>query len=490
MSKTAAAPAAPAGGTAPPENPILQFMLRYQDDPVGFVRNVLGVEPDPWQVTILGAVQAGERRISIRSGHGVGKTSLESWICCWALTCLPLVKIVITAPSGPQLWDALYAEIKLWMGHLPEALLELFVIGADRIEARSAPERVFLSARTSRAETPEAMQGVHAEGGRVILIADEASGIPEQVYEAGAGSMSGEGCTTILAGNPTRAKGFFFDTHHKLKHMWMTVRVSCLECRRVSADFVSDMAARYGELSNAYRVRVLGEFPLSDDDTYVPLELVEAAQARDISLDTSAAVLWGLDVARFGKDSCSLVKRRGNVVPAPPRKWRGLDTMQLVGALKNEYDTSPPEDRPAEILVDVIGIGAGVVDRAIEIGLPVRGINVAESPAFDPAGTYSKLRDELWGKGRQWLERRSGRLAPSDDWLELCAPRFSFLSNGKLKVESKDEMRRRGLASPDSADAFLLTFASDASYGAGTGQSGYRTVPRGMALRRKIKGVV
>jgi phage terminase large subunit len=472
------------------DNPILQFMVRYADDPVGFVRNVLGVEPDVWQVTVLEAVARGERRISIRSGHGVGKTSLESWICCWSLTCLPLVKIIITAPSGPQLWDALFAEIKLWMGQLPEGLQELFVIGADRIEAKAAPERVFLSARTSRAETPEAMQGVHAEGGRVILIADEASGIPEQVYEAGAGSMSGEGCTTILAGNPTRAKGFFFDTHHKLRHMWLAIQVSCLDCKRVSADFVTDMAARYGELSNAYRVRVLGEFPLSDDDTYIPLELVEAAQVREIALDPGAGVVWGLDVARFGKDSSSLVKRRGNVVTERPRKWRGLDTMQLVGALKNEFDTCPPEDRPGEILVDVIGIGAGVVDRAREVKLPVRGINVAESPAFDPDGTYSRLRDELWGKGKAWLEKRSGRLPQSDDWLELCAPRFSFLSNGKLKVESKDEMRRRNLASPDSADAFLLTFASDAAVSSGSGASGYRTVPSGMRLKRGLKGVV
>lgn len=472
---------------APTDNPILQFMLRYRDDPVGFVENVLGAVPDVWQRSCLEAVGRGERRLSIRSGHGVGKTSFESWVCVWALSTMPLVKIVITAPSGPQLWDALFAEIKLWFRMLPDGIYDLFTVGADRISANAAPERVFLTARTSRAETPEAMQGIHAEGGRVIIIGDEASGIPEAVFEAGAGSMSGADCTTILAGNPTRASGFFFDTHNSLRDMWLTFHVSCLDCPRVTPDFILDMASRYGELSNAYRVRVLGEFPLSDDDTFIPLELVTAAQARDIASTLDSPATWGLDVARFGRDSSALVNRRGPVSTVM-NKWRGLDLMQLVGAVKHAFDTCEPHLRPVEILVDVIGMGAGVVDRLRELGLPVRGINVAESPAFDPNGTYSRLRDELWGKGKAWLQTRAVRLEVSEEWLGLSAPRFKFMSNGTLKIESKDEMRGRKVASPDVADAFLLTFASDAA--SGSGASGYALKSWKGALRRKIKGVV
>lgn len=473
------------------DNAILQFMLRYGDDWVGLVRNVLGAEPDEKQIEALTAAQNGERRISIRSGHGVGKTTLEAWICVCALLTCPLVKIIVTAPSGPQLYDALFAEIKMWLKMAPEGLQSLFVIGADRIEAIAAPERVFLSARTSRAETPEAMQGVHAEGGRVFLLGDEASGIPEAVFESGEGSMSGEGCTTVLAGNPTRRSGLFFDSHNKpgVMEMWHKIHISCLTCPRVSPDFVKAIAVRFGEDSNQYRIRVLGEFPLTEDDTYISAELVEAAQMREIAMDLAIAPVWGLDVARFGNDNSVLVKRRGNCVPEKPRKFVKFDTMQLVGALKNEYDSARAEDRPSIIMVDVIGIGAGVVDRAMEIGLPVRGINVAESPAFDPNGTYSRLRDELWGKGKQWFESRACSMVRSTDWLELSVPRFKYDSSGKLKIESKEEMKRRKVMSPDTGDAFLLTLAAEAGIAAGT-QSGYRTIPAGQALKRRLKGVI
>lgn len=474
---------------APADNVILQFMLRYEHDWPGLVRNVLEAEPDPKQEEVLIAVQNGERRVSIRSGHGVGKTALESWIAVCALLTCPLVKIVITAPSGPQLYDALFSEIKMWLKKTPEVLQGLFTIGADRIEATAAPELVFLSARTSRAETPEAMQGVHAEGGRVILMADEASGIPEAVYEAGAGSMSGENCTTILAGNPTRRAGFFYDTHNILKSMWHTVHISCIDTPRVSRDFISDMAARYGELSNAYRVRVLGEFPLSEDDTYISAELVEAAQMRDITQDTTVKPIWGVDVARFGNDDSVLVKRRGWGVWEKPKLYRKYNTMQLVGAIKHEFDTAPEADKPSVIMIDVIGIGAGVVDRCVEMELPVRGINVAEAPAFDPNGQYYRLRDELWAKAKTWVETRSCHLVPSTSWLELSTPRFKFMSNGQLKIESKDEMKGRRVASPNTADAFNLTLASDAGLAAGS-NSGYRIVPAGKHLRRNIKGVI
>lgn len=469
------------------DNYILQFMERYAPDPVGFVREVLGVEPDPWQAELLQAIVDGERRISVRSGHGVGKSAVLSWACVWAVSTHDMVKVVVTAPSGPQLWDALFAEIKLWMNLLPAGLSDLFSIGTDRIESKAAPERVFISARTSRAETPEAMQGVHAEGGRVILIADEASGIPEPVFEAGAGSMSGKNCTTLLAGNPTRTSGLFFDTHNRLKDSWYTIHVSCLTVARVDPDFVEDMKQRYGEESNAYRVRVLGEFPLSDEDTLIPLDIVQAAMERDIADDENAPVVWGLDVARFGSDKSCLVKRRGRVMFEPPRHWRGLDLMQLTGAVKAEWDATPVKERPVEINVDVIGLGAGVVDRLRELKLPVNGINVGESPSFAGDGKYYNLRAELWDRGKAWLLARNCKLPRVESLYELAVPRYSFTSNGRLKVESKDDMRKRGVRSPDTADAFLLTLASDASViVSGRSYSSNWAKP----LRRNLKGVV
>lgn len=465
-------------------NLVLEFMDRYRDDWVGLATNVLGMELDVWQAEVIDAANKGERRLSIASGHGVGKTACEAAISVAALTTLPYVKVIVTAPSGPQLWDALYSEIKMWMGKLPQVLQDLFVIGAERIEAKAAPESIFLSCRTSRAETPEAMQGIHAEGGRVILIADEASGIPEAVYEAGAGSMSGTGATTILAGNPTRASGFFHATHHQLAFMWKRWTVSCLTSRRADPDFIADMKARYGEESNRFRVRVLGLFPLSDDDSYISMDLVEAAMTRDIQQDLAAPVFWGLDVARFGSDTSVLVKRQSKVVSEKVKRWQKMDLMQLTGAIKHEWDVTPVPLRPREILVDVIGLGAGVVDRLRELELPVRGVNVAESPAFDPTNKFYRLRDELWGKGRAWLEGKDVRLTQDEDWHELSQPRYKFMSNGSVKIEAKIDMKKRGVNSPDCADAFLLTFASDAAVG-----SGSQSLAWNKPLRRNVKGV-
>jgi hypothetical protein len=447
-----------------------------------FVREVLGVDPDPWQVEFLEAISRGERKISVRSGHGVGKSTVASWAMIWYMLTRGPAKIVVTAPTSSQLYDALFAELKRWVKELPNAWGDRLEVKTDRIEMRAAPQESFISARTSRAEQPEALQGVHSD--HVMLVADEASGIPESVFEAAAGSMSGHNAVTILLGNPTKSSGFFFDTHNRLKDEWWTRRVSCYDSKRVSEAYIKDMASRYGEESNAFRVRVLGEFPRTDDDTLIGVELVDSAFHRDVET-TDTPTVWGLDVARFGTDATALAKRKGNAV-TEIRKWRGLDLMQTTGAVVAEYEAMKPEDRPVEILVDSIGLGAGVVDRLRELNLPARGINVAESPAM---GTiYVNLRAELWGKMKAWLEKRDCKL-PKDESLlaELVSPRYSFNSNGKMKLESKDEMRKRGIGSPDMADALALTFASDA----GTALYGKAYNSQwGKPIKRNLRAVV
>lgn len=431
---------------------------------------------------MMTAVAKNHRRISVRSGHGVGKSTAVSWLALWYILTRYHAKIVITAPTSAQLYDALFAEIKRWVREMPEALQTLLEVKAERIELKEMPQENFISARTSRAEQPEALQGIHAEN--VMLIADEASGIPEQVFEAAAGSMSGHNAVTILLGNPVRSSGFFYDTHNRLAGEWWTRRVSCVDSPRVSDAYVKEMASRYGEESNAYRIRVLGEFPRSDDDTVIPMELLDLAVQRDVKPTEFQPLVWGLDVARFGSDSSALCKRRGNTVTEPIRVWRNLDLMQLTGAVVAEWEALIPSERPSEILVDSIGLGAGVVDRLRELGLPARGINVSESPALGL--TYRNLRAELWHKAKAWLEKRDCRL-PKDERLisELATVRYSFTSNGKIQIESKDEIRKRGLPSPDLADAFVLTFASDAavaSYGVSYTSKWAKPLKRGIPM--------
>ena len=179
---------------------------------------------------------------------------------------------------------------------------------------------------------------------------------------------------------PVRSSGFFFQTHNQLKDMWRTIHVSHKDSERVSDDFVEDMRRRYGENSNQYRVRALGEFPTSDLDTVIPFELAHTATQREVFVPKGIPTVWALDVARFGDDWNVLMKRNRIAVLPNIKKWQGVDLMQTAGRVKREYDDTPFEERPQVILIDVIGLGAGVVDRLAEQGLPVRGINVAETP--------------------------------------------------------------------------------------------------------------
>lgn len=483
-------------GTA--ETVFAAFLERYVNDWPGFVRDYL-TEPDPWQCDLLAAAQKGTRQLSVRSGHGVGKSAGAAFVViCTMLFRFPH-RIVLTAATAGQLFDVLYPEVKGWIAKLPPDLRNQFNVKSDRIEVVENPADAFLTAKTSRAETPEAMAGVHCDNGWVLLVGDEASGIPEAVFEAAAGSMSGERVTTLLLGNPVRSTGFFYDTHHKVKDHWTTFHVSCIASKRVSDKWVEEMRVKYGEDSNAYRVRVLGEFPVGDDDTIIPMDAIHAAIGRDVEPSPSTPVVWGLDVARFGADKTALAKRKGRVLIEPVRFFAGLDIMQVAGRVKAEYETTPEKARPVEILVDVIGYGAGVVDRLRELGLPCRGVNVSESPAL--GATYRNLRAELWFKCREWFLARDVRLpspGPESSPVEresmdalveqLAAIRFKVAdSSGKILAESKAEMKKRGLRSPDGADALVLTFASDATVAAhGRDISSNWNRP----LKRNLKGIV
>lgn len=476
---------------------LADFIVRYgpasgETGPERFVEDVFMVRPDengvggidPWQRAVLRDFGRGERRISIRSCHGPGKTAVASWCVNYMLLFRYPQKTVATAPTRGQLFDALYAEVVSWFEKLPPVLQELYEVKSDRIELRSKPKDSFFSARTARRESPEALQGIHAP--HVLILCDEASGVEEAIFEAAVGSMSGENATSLLTSNPTKTSGFFFDTHHKLKHMWKTYHIGQKDSPRVTQDFADDVAARYGEDSNAYRVRVLGEFPKADDDTIIPFELVESALVRDIVVPDDQRVIWGLDVARFGDDRSALVQRSRFSVDWTD-EYKNLDLMALVGRVKHKYDSTMPTNRPEEILVDVIGMGAGVVDRLRELGLPVRGINVGESASMKEA--YMNLRAELWFRAREWLEERSCTLAKGQEQLqtELVIPRYTFTSSGKIQAESKLDIKKRGHKSPNHADAFVLTFASNAL----RAQQGRKaSVNWNQPLKRALPGIV
>jgi hypothetical protein len=337
-------------------------------------------------------------------------------------------------------------------------LKELIEVTSAKVELTGQDS--FAVARTARRETPEALQGFHSPN--MLFLVDEASGVDDIIFEVGEGAMSTEGAKTVMTGNPTRTSGYFYEAFNKMRDSFYTMKVASQDSTQVGPKFIEDMKIKYGEDSNIFRVRVLGEWPEADDDVVIPLHLLQSAAEREQVPAETTPVVWGLDVARFGTDKSALCKRKGNVVTEPIKSWRNKDLMEMCGIILNEYETTTWADRPTEILIDSIGLGAGVVDRLTELDLPVRGINVAESASMGER--YGRLRDELWFLGKEWFEMRDCTIPLQEELIEdLSKPRFSFLSNGKLKVEGKDEMKRRGLNSPDLADAFCLTFASRAS---------------------------
>lgn len=474
-----------------------RWLTRYaalagEEGPVQFVREVFGAEPDEWQREVLEDIGRGERRISIRSCHGVGKTCLLAWLVWYMLLTRYPQKTVATAPTQGQLFDGLFSEVMLWHARLPEPMQALFTVKSNRIELKAHPAGSFFTCRTARAEQPEALQGIHSHN--VLIIGDEASGIPEAIFEAGSGSMSGnpelgEFAVTVLAGNPVRTTGFFFESHHRTAHMWRTYHVcaavadwpSGIPSGRPGADYVEEQAVLYGLESNAYRIRVLGEFPKGDDDQVIPYHSIISASEREIKTMPNLPCVWGVDVARFGSAKNALVVRnKRRVLEAD--YWEGVDLMQTAGKIKHKWDNTLPGDRPYVILIDVVGLGGGVVDRLLELKLPVRGINVAETGDVDPR--FDRLRSELWWRAREWLlgldvaiEPPPKDCDPKKDPVtrmisELAAPKYKIMSSGRIHVESKDEMRKRGVASPDIADALVLTFAEDVSLMTGGLESG------------------
>ena len=434
-----------------------ELLLAIALDPVLFVEGVLGAKPEEWQRKALYAVRDNDR-VAIRSGHGIGKTAFLSWLILWWVLTRSPSRIACTANTSSQLSDILWAEVAKWHRCMPDGLKELIEVTSAKVELTGQDS--FAVARTARRETPEALQGFHSPN--MLFLVDEASGVDNIIFEVGEGAMSTEGAKTVMTGNPTRTSGYFYEAFNKMKDSFYTMKVASQDSSQVGSKFIEDMKTKYGEDSNIYRVRVLGEWPEADDDVVIPLHLLQSAAERDQVPADTTPVVWGLDVARFGTDKSALCKRKGNVVTEPIKSWRNKDLMEMCGIILNEYETTTWSDRPVEILIDSIGLGAGVVDRLTELDLPVRGINVAESASMGER--YGRLRDELWFLGKEWFENRDCTIPDQEELIDdLSKPRFTFLSNGKLKVEGKDEMKRRGMNSPDLADAFCLTFASRAS---------------------------
>ena len=259
-------------------------------DPVMFVEAMLGAKPEKWQKEFLLNVRDNPR-CAVKSGHGVGKTAVLSWLILWWLLTRHPCKVVCTANTAHQLSDVLWAEAKKWGRQIPDAFYQQLEMKSDKINLEGANDS-YAVARVSRRENPEALQGFHSDN--LLFIIDEASGVDDMIFEVGEGSLSTPNAKVVMTGNPTRTSGYFFNAFSAMRDRWTLQTVACKDSSQVSEEYIEDMAIKYGDDSNVYRVRVLGEFPRAEDDTVIPLYMVESSLKREIEVDPYTPVVLSL----------------------------------------------------------------------------------------------------------------------------------------------------------------------------------------------------
>jgi len=420
----------------------------YYDDPVGYVRDVLQAEPDTWQVSALEAVR-DNKRVAGASGHGIGKTAFVAWIIHWFMATRPNPQVVVTANTKNQLDSKTWRELAKWNQKARNG--DWFEVKATRMELRSSPETWFASAIPWTEHNSESFAGTHEE--HVLIVFDEASAIADVIWDVVEGAMTTAGARWVALGNPTRNTGRFRECWGRFRHRWHTMQIDSRNAKMADQTQIKEWIADYGEDSDFVRVRVKGEFPKSSSAQLVSSEHVErAAKYKAIGFEKLPLII-GVDVARFGDDQTVICARRGRKVYALS-KFRELDTMQVAGQVAAVIKAL----KPALVNIDIGAMGAGVVDRLREQGFDVRGINFGGEPTDKIK--YANKRAEMWGEMAAWL-KEAGEI-PDDYELkqDLIGPEYTYTSSQQLLLEKKESMKKRGLPSPDCADALALTFAS------------------------------
>lgn len=429
---------------------LTDLILAWRDDPCLFVRDALDATPTEQQTQALRAFAAPGARVAIASGHGTGKSTLMAWLILWALTCFDDVKAPVTAPTAHQLEDVLWTELRKWGAKLLEPWKSELQITADQISYSSC--HGFAVARTGRKENPEALQGFHAQN--LMFFIDEASGVDDLVFQVAQGALSTEGARVLMAANPTRVSGYFFNAFHRDRDRWTRLTFSCLDSPNVAPGYAQEVADVYGEDSDIYRVRVLGQFPRQGDTQFIPRELVDAAFGRTLPEQVYgfAPRILGVDVARHGGDRSVIFLRQG--LSSRLLWWRrDVDLM----ALSDMVAHFAAVQRADAIMVDGTGLGAGVVDRLRQLGHVVTDVQFGGASALSQC---LNKRAEMWWRLRDWLREGGAIPAIEDLRADLLAPEFSYNSRGLVQLERKEDMGKRGLSSPDLADALAVTFAA------------------------------
>jgi len=458
------------------EDEILADLASFTRDPLGFVRYAFPwgegelrgcAGPEPWQEKFLrdlAGVSPDKALLeATASGHGVGKSALVAWIILWAISTCSDTRGVVTANTETQLKTKTWAELAKWYRLFIGR--EFFKLEATSIFSRD-PDHI----KTWRIDmvpwsehNTEAFAGLHNQGRRILVLFDEASAIPEPIWETTQGALTDANTEIIWAvfGNPTRN-----DTRFKkcfpggqFAHRWRSRTVDSRDVSFTDKSEIQRWITDYGVDHDFVRVRVLGAFPRVGTVQFIDSDSVAAAAMREAQSFAHDPLILGVDVARFGDDESVIYQRRGRDGRSlSPLRFRGLDTMQLASRIAELHGST----RADAIFVDGGGVGGGVVDRCRQLGVPVLEVQFGAKPdradfTIDPS-KYANKRAEIWGLMREWI--KVGAIPDDTEFAaQLTATQYGFNARDEIQLESKADMKKRGASSPDIADALALTFA-------------------------------
>jgi hypothetical protein len=465
----------------------LKFWLRrWYRCPLAYVIECIGDVPTHQQAQILKAFEH-HNFVAVKSGHGIGKSKLMGWLANWWVDTRGK-RAPITGAGGDQLKDIVWPEIVTVNNQKWEWLSEQYEKTTEEMRQKKNKELAKAVLRVARMDNDDALQGFHD----CMFFIDEGSGVRDGVFEVASGAMGDPGAYGFMAGNPTKLSGYMYNIFHN-PTFWYTMSFSSQDTLaeeeytytyidplgnikvikthgRQTRQWVENMRKEYGLNSNAYRIRVLGEFANAGRDL-----VIDARWFDRISFNTKrnlqekkASRRMGIDPAWTGDDDTGVVIREGNEI-LHIESWHGFDTVESFERAKLIFDEWDCD----YIHIDTIGVGAGIYDNfrhAIyrnKIGYPVINVAASAKPPEDKDGGCAKLRDWLWWKSRKFFRDKQITYAgyqKDTDWqslnAELIAPTYK-IQNGLIKVESKEEMKKRGLKSPNIADALNLTFYND-----------------------------
>ena len=430
--------------------------------------------PRKWQREVLrdigehikqnnGKIDFNVLRMAVSSGRGIGKSALVSWLVIWMLSTRIGSTTIVSANSETQLRSVTWAEITKWLALSLNS--HWFEVSATRVmpakwltelverDLKKGTRYWGVEGRLWSEENPDAYAGVHNFDG-VMLIFDEASGISDAIWAVAAGFFTENTPHRfwMAFSNPRRNTGYFYEAFNAKRDFWRNKVVDARSVEGTDKAVYEQIIQEYGPDSVQAHVEVYGEFPSAGDDQFIPVYLVDDATQRPRYKDASAPIIIGVDPARFGADATVIAVRQGrdlNVI----KRYRGDDTMEIVGRVIEAIE----EFNPTLVVIDEGGLGAGIVDRLKEQRYrQVKGVNFGNK-STKPI-MYGNKRAEMWGNMREWLKTAS---VPTDKLLksDLTSPKVKPDSKGTIFLEGKKEMKARGLASPDAADAIAVTFA-------------------------------